>query len=69
MIDWTTSYPKQPEILEYLKRVAAKHKLYRNIKFNHQVKSLTWDEKINKWKVVVCDKISNSQVELIYDIM
>jgi cation diffusion facilitator CzcD-associated flavoprotein CzcO len=67
--DWSTTYARQPEILQYLKNVAAKYDLYLNAKFHHRIKSSTWDEGIKKWRMVVHDTQQNRIEEVLYDIV
>ncbi|OXA64691.1 Baeyer-Villiger monooxygenase [Folsomia candida] len=67
--DWSQQYSSQPEILRYLQKVAKKHDLYRNIKFNHKVNKLTWEENISKWRVVVYNKRSKMESEVIFDVI
>ncbi|XP_037030697.1 FAD-binding monooxygenase ktnD-like isoform X1 [Bradysia coprophila] len=49
--NWSANYAPQPEILDYVKHVAEKHKIYEHIKFHHEVKALTWNEDLKKWIV------------------
>lgn len=51
--DWTREYPGQEEILDYLRNVAHKYKLYKYIRFNTEVESATWDDATSKWNVDV----------------
>ncbi|KAF2714814.1 flavin-binding monooxygenase-like protein [Pleomassaria siparia CBS 279.74] len=51
--DWTREYPGQEEILDYLRNVAHKYKLYNYIRFNTSVDSATWDASKSKWNVQV----------------
>ncbi|OQE04960.1 hypothetical protein PENVUL_c028G04831 [Penicillium vulpinum] len=49
--DWTREYPGQPEILNYLRSVAAKWNLYRYARFNTTLESAAWDEASKKWQL------------------
>jgi cation diffusion facilitator CzcD-associated flavoprotein CzcO len=69
LTEWSSTYARQPEILEYLKKVATKYDLYSNTKFNHKVKTATWDEGAKKWKIVVHDMKEDKVLELVYDIV
>ncbi|KAF2735958.1 flavin-binding monooxygenase-like protein [Polyplosphaeria fusca] len=51
--DWTREYPGQEEILDYLRNVAHKYKLYKYIRFNTSVEAATWDDDNSRWKVDV----------------
>jgi cation diffusion facilitator CzcD-associated flavoprotein CzcO len=51
----------------YLKNVAKKHDITKNIKFGHKVKRLTWDEKTRDWKVVV--ESAGTKETFVFDIM
>lgn len=49
--DWTHMWSFQPEIFDYLKGVADKHQLRRNIRFNTRVDRAHWDETERRWHV------------------
>ena len=59
MLDWSQHYSPQPEIWEYIRKVARKYELYSKIQFNTTVKSLTWEEDKKKWRVVTVSKLAN----------
>ncbi|KAJ6640763.1 Baeyer-Villiger monooxygenase [Pseudolycoriella hygida] len=69
--DWSANFSSQPEILDYLKNVANKHKLYQRICFQHEVKTITWNEEINKWivKYVNLSLESPEEETQIFDLM
>lgn len=50
--DWTKYYPPGPEYLEYMRAVAAKYDLHRNIRLSTSVLSADWDEDNQRWTVV-----------------
>ncbi|OLL18699.1 MULTISPECIES: flavin-containing monooxygenase [unclassified Rhodococcus (in: high G+C Gram-positive bacteria)] len=50
--DWTRYYPSGPEYLEYMRGVAEKYDLYRNIELSTAVISANWVEEDQKWVVV-----------------
>ena len=49
--DWTKSYSSQPEIHEYLGKVANKYDIVKDIEFGKKVMKTTWNEAISKWIV------------------
>jgi cation diffusion facilitator CzcD-associated flavoprotein CzcO len=49
--DWSERYPSQPEVLAYLRHVADRFDLRRDIRFGTQVRSCTYDESSNRWAV------------------
>ncbi|WP_068165487.1 flavin-containing monooxygenase [Rhodococcus phenolicus] len=49
--DWSRYYPTGPEYLEYMRGVAAKYDLYRNIEFSTSVISAEWIEEEQKWVI------------------
>jgi len=52
---WTRNYARQPEILAYLRRVAADHGVDRRIDYATEVSQLTWDETASRWRLVTAD--------------
>lgn len=48
---WSNHYIYQPEILEYLRHVVKKHDLRKYMRFETEMKSASWDEAANCWKV------------------
>ncbi|MER2107090.1 MAG: NAD(P)/FAD-dependent oxidoreductase [Solibacillus sp.] len=51
--NWTSKYPKQQEILNYLNFVADELDLRKDIQFNTQVVGATFDEQHNLWDVTL----------------
>ncbi len=49
--EWSERYPEQPEILRYLERVAERHDLKRDIRFDTRVIGAEFDETSNLWRV------------------
>ena len=49
--DWLERYPSQPEVLAYLRHVADRFDLRRDIRFGTQVRSSSYDESSNQWIV------------------
>ncbi len=50
--NWTKYYPPGPEYLEYMRGVAEKYDLYRNIRLSTSVLSADWNEDDQRWTVV-----------------
>ena len=48
---WTKFYPMKDEFLEYLERVADKHRIRPNIHLNTQMEAADWDEARQLWIV------------------
>jgi cation diffusion facilitator CzcD-associated flavoprotein CzcO/acetyl esterase/lipase len=48
---WSEKYATQPEILEYLRFVADRHGLRRDIEFSTTVTSARWDEQERRWTI------------------
>ncbi|KAJ5922976.1 monooxygenase [Penicillium verrucosum] len=53
--NWSRKFPLQPEILDYLKGVAAKYDIEKHARFNSIVNSAHWDESSRTWLVTVTD--------------
>lgn len=49
---WSKTYANQPEILAYLERVAAAHRLGDHFIGNTRVTTLSWSDTANEWSVV-----------------
>ncbi len=49
--DWSHHFSTQPEILAYFKRCADKYGVRRNIRFNTEVASATYDAETARWTV------------------
>ena len=47
--DWTRSFAKQPEILEYIKHCTRKYKLEPHLKLNTEIVEARFNENDNKW--------------------
>jgi cation diffusion facilitator CzcD-associated flavoprotein CzcO len=48
---WTRTYPKQPELRDYLRATAGKLGVYDRIRLNTEVTDATWDEAANLWRI------------------
>ena len=47
--NWTRTYPKQPELREYLRGCARRFGVYDRIRFGCEVTDLTWDDERARW--------------------
>ena len=47
--EWSRTYGKQPEILEYLRSVATNHDVLRHIRFGAELRDARWDEQRSVW--------------------
>jgi 4-hydroxyacetophenone monooxygenase len=52
-LDWGTYYPQRKDVLEYVRAIAAEHKVAERIELGHSVKKLRWDEVNNRWELTV----------------
>ncbi len=48
---WTRYYPRQREIWDYLRRCADDFGVTSRVRFDHDVRSATWDERALRWRV------------------
>ncbi|HEX3783645.1 MAG TPA: NAD(P)/FAD-dependent oxidoreductase [Pseudonocardiaceae bacterium] len=49
--NWTRSFPSQPEIWDYLRRVSARYDLGRHIRFGVEMTGARWDADEQRWHV------------------
>ncbi|MFD4404791.1 flavin-containing monooxygenase [Nocardia sp. NPDC058499] len=49
--DWSRTYGRQPEILDYLRRVATEHDVVRAIRLNTELTGAHWDEANAVWRI------------------
>jgi cation diffusion facilitator CzcD-associated flavoprotein CzcO len=49
--EWTNTFSPQPEIWDYLRRVAHDHDLLPKIRFGHEVLEGRWDEDAARWEL------------------
>jgi cation diffusion facilitator CzcD-associated flavoprotein CzcO len=49
--NWTRTYPKQPELRDYLRATAEKFGLYDRIRFTTEVTDASWDEEASLWRI------------------
>ncbi len=47
--DWSRRFPKQPEILEYLRGCARDHHIEEHICFGTEIAEATWDDRRARW--------------------
>ena len=50
---WTHYYSEQPEILQYLRDVAARHDIAPHVRFSTEVAGAEWDEESATWRVTI----------------
>lgn len=53
--DWSQTYASQQEILAYLRRVAARHRVEESIRFGTEIVSLRWNEQHHHWQLTAAD--------------
>ncbi|MGH7804675.1 MAG: flavin-containing monooxygenase, partial [Candidatus Binatia bacterium] len=49
--NWSERYPPQPEVLRYLRHVADRFEMRKDIDFATRVKSAVWDERASRWTI------------------
>lgn len=49
--EWKMRYPQQSDIQAYLRHVAERYDLYKNIHFNTSLNRAVWDESANMWNL------------------
>lgn len=59
---WSREYSAQPEIWEYMRKVAAKHGLYDAIHFDTEMTGATWDEQTLRWTVTTSKETYETRV-------
>lgn len=60
---WTHYYSEQPEILQYLQDVAAKHDIAAHARFNTEVIGASWAEESATWQVTI--RADDGRVEVL----
>jgi cation diffusion facilitator CzcD-associated flavoprotein CzcO len=53
--DWSRQFPRQPEILDYLRHCVDRYDLARHIEFGAQAVSMAYDEAACRWAVTLAD--------------
>ncbi|KAJ7073311.1 hypothetical protein B0H15DRAFT_869258 [Mycena belliarum] len=59
--DWPSTHASQPEMLDYLRKLARKYELYPQIAFNRLVVSATWSAAEQVYHVVTEDVVSRKR--------
>ncbi|MGK8488612.1 flavin-containing monooxygenase [Nocardia asiatica] len=49
--DWSRTYGRQPEILDYIRAVATEHDVVRHIRFGTELLDARWDEQDSLWRI------------------
>jgi cation diffusion facilitator CzcD-associated flavoprotein CzcO len=49
--EWQRAFGRQPEILDYLEKVAQRHEIHAKVHFNTEFLGATWDERRARWQV------------------
>jgi cyclohexanone monooxygenase len=49
--DWTRTYPKQPELRDYLRRTAEQFGVFEKVRFETEVTAAVWDEEASRWRI------------------
>ena len=49
--DWSSTFSAQPEIRDYLRRVAADEGLLEHVRFGCEVESARWDDERGRWRL------------------
>jgi cation diffusion facilitator CzcD-associated flavoprotein CzcO len=49
--NWTRTYPKQPELRDYLRATAEQFGVFEKVRFDTEVTAATWDEAANRWRI------------------
>src|SRR5918997_1754009 len=49
--DWTQNFSRQPEIWDYLRRVARDFRLLPHVRFRHEVRDAAWDDAARRWRI------------------
>ena len=60
--DWTRGYASQAEILEYLRRTAAKYGVRDRIRLGHEVVEARWDDAAQRWRLTTSRGRFDAQV-------
>src|SRR4051794_21782408 len=49
--EWSSTFSPQPEIYEYIRRVAREQGLYEHCRFGVEVESGDWDDETQRWRI------------------
>src|SRR5213595_3510418 len=47
--DWSHAYGRRKEILDYLRTVAAEHRVERYVRFDTEMREARWDDEGSRW--------------------
>ncbi|TFK56356.1 FAD/NAD-binding domain-containing protein [Heliocybe sulcata] len=61
--EWSSFYAPGPEIRKYLERVAAKYKVNKYIKLEHELMGAYWEDAEGKWRLRIRRPLPNSTPE------
>ena len=59
---WTHYFSEQPEILQYLQDVAARHAIEPHVRFDTEVTGATWDDESATWQVAITDRDGRAEI-------
>jgi cation diffusion facilitator CzcD-associated flavoprotein CzcO len=59
---WSTAFAPQPEILEYIERVAKEYGVDRSVRCGTELQAAEWDEERQRWKLQTNHGSFNAQV-------
>jgi len=48
---WSRTFSRQPEIWDYMKRVAGEYEIPKHVYFDHDVSSAHWEPEHNRWRI------------------
>jgi cation diffusion facilitator CzcD-associated flavoprotein CzcO len=60
--NWTRTYPKQPELRDYLRVTAQKFGVYDRILFNTEVTAADWDDAASVWRIATTSGVYTADV-------
>lgn len=69
MVDWSQTFSRQAEILQYLKDVAQKNNMLPHVQFKTKVTSAVWQQDQQQWQLEILDLAGNTTHVLYYDIL
>jgi cation diffusion facilitator CzcD-associated flavoprotein CzcO len=49
--NWTRTYPKQPELRDYLRATAERFGVFEKVRFGHEVTAAAWDDAAGHWRI------------------
>jgi cation diffusion facilitator CzcD-associated flavoprotein CzcO len=52
---WSRLFPKQPEILDYVRQIADEYGVTPHIRFNTEMRHSAWDESLGRWRIETVD--------------